>query len=106
MTVMLPTFFFIPSAHFNPISPAPIIKTFESGRRESKSLKQSSSDMKVCLSATLSSPVMSGTNGDDPVATRSLSYLRCISFSRTSLSKAGSILTAFFEKSVSHPFLK
>ena len=73
-TVTEPTRALMPSAHFRPISPAPMIRTRLSAASERSSERASSSVIKKCLSFTLSRPSIGGTNGREPVAISSLSY--------------------------------
>ena len=67
-TVTLFTRAAMPSAHFNPISPAPTIRTRVLSPIEAARESASSSDMKVNFLSTVSSPANGGTNGDEPVA--------------------------------------
>ena len=68
VTVIDPTRFLIPSAHFKPISPAPTIRTRASGVSAFPSDVASSSVIKLNFFPTVSSPSKGGTNGRDPVA--------------------------------------
>ena len=85
----------IPSAHFNPIRPAPTIRTLASLFNAFSSSRASSSVIKEYLLFTVSRPSNGGTNGDEPFATQSESYGYSEPSSSVTILLSGSIFTAF-----------